>query len=152
QPVSPAILEADKVFRDELPELLKTHLHQWVAYRGSRRLGFHTSQHALYQECLERGLAPGEFVVEYIHRPLHPDALVVGPGIFSDLAVPLILDDLPFADNPYDLALPGGGTIRIGSLQIVFWAAVTRRGMTGLPSHAPRIPLVFDSGFNGAFI
>ena len=77
QPVPPAVLEADKVFRDELPELLQTHLYQWVAYRGSQRLGFHTSQHALYQECLERGLAPGEFSVKYIHRPLGPDDLVV---------------------------------------------------------------------------
>ncbi len=59
--------------------------------------------------------------------------------------MPLILEDLPFADVPYDLALSGGGSIRIGSRQIVFWATVTRKGLAGLPPNAPRMPSVFDS-------
>src|SRR5262249_363544 len=76
-PVSPAVLEAEKAYLEELPELLKSHLHQWVAYRGRQRLGVHTSQDHLYQECLGQGLAPGDFSIKYIDRPLDPDDLVV---------------------------------------------------------------------------
>ena len=78
KPVSPALLEAEQVFRDQLPELLKTHRYQWVAYSGSQRLGFHDAQHGLYQECLQRGFAPGQFLIYYIDGSLlEPEDLVV---------------------------------------------------------------------------
>ncbi|HYT93400.1 MAG TPA: hypothetical protein VEL76_32080 [Gemmataceae bacterium] len=77
QPVAPEILEADKVFREQLPELLRTHPNQWVAYSGSQCLGFHTSGQALYQECLAQGFAPEQFVVKNIAPLLEGDDLIV---------------------------------------------------------------------------
>jgi hypothetical protein len=77
KPVSPAILAAEGAFRKELPELLKTHRGQWVAYSGSERLGIDPSHPSLYQKCLEQGLAPGQISMKYIDPPLDPDDLVV---------------------------------------------------------------------------
>jgi hypothetical protein len=63
----PAILEAQRVFYEDLPELLKTHRGQWVAYSGKERLGFGATQDALWDECLARGYP------EFLIRCIEPD-------------------------------------------------------------------------------
>jgi hypothetical protein len=51
----PEILAAEVTYYRELPELLKERRGQWVAYYGSRRLGFATTEDALWQECERQG-------------------------------------------------------------------------------------------------
>src|ERR1043166_6126255 len=46
----PAILEAQRVYLQDLPELLKTHRGHWVAYYGAERLGFGATKTALCEE------------------------------------------------------------------------------------------------------
>src|SRR5262249_23133210 len=78
QPVAPAILAADKLFRVQLPELLKTHPGQWVAYSSSACLGFHASGDILYNECLKKGYEPEQFTMYFITGGLlESDDLVV---------------------------------------------------------------------------
>src|SRR2546429_97079 len=48
-------------FHRDLPDLLRDYPGQWVAYQGSRRLGFAATKTKLYQECLRRGLSPAQF-------------------------------------------------------------------------------------------
>ncbi len=68
--VPPLIIEANKAFRGDLPELLKTHAGQWVAYHGSRRIGFDKDKDALCRRCVEQGLPEDEVVV----RSVEPQA------------------------------------------------------------------------------
>ncbi len=63
RPVPPGILRSLTAFRRDLPELMKTHYGQWVAYHGDERLGFGRHKTPLFQECLRRGLQRGEFIV-----------------------------------------------------------------------------------------
>ena len=58
---------ADPVKRD-LPELVNTHYRQWVAYHGSRRLGFHKSKTALYIQWIKAGIPRDELLVTGIDR------------------------------------------------------------------------------------
>jgi hypothetical protein len=62
----PEILEAQRVFLQDLPELLKTRRGQWVAYYGTERLGFGATKDALWDECCARGYQ--EFLIRRI-RP-----------------------------------------------------------------------------------
>jgi len=50
-------------FYRNLPNLLKTHCGQWVAYHGDDCLGFGRSKTELFQQSLRRGLKEHEFVV-----------------------------------------------------------------------------------------
>jgi hypothetical protein len=72
--IPPMIERSQAAFRRDLPELMKTHYRQWVAYHGDERLGFGRSQTALYQECFRRGLQEDEFVVRSI-EPEMPDEI-----------------------------------------------------------------------------
>ncbi len=49
--------------RRDLPELMKTHADQWVAYHGDQRLGFGRSKRKLYRKYLDRGLSIDELMV-----------------------------------------------------------------------------------------
>ena len=64
----PAILEAQRVYLQDLPELLKTHRGQWAAYYGTERLAIAATQDALLEECFARGYQ--EFFIRCIepHR------------------------------------------------------------------------------------
>ncbi len=64
----PAILEAQRVYLQDLPELLKTHRGQWVAYYGKERLAVAATQDALCEECFARGYQ--EFFIRCI-EPHH---------------------------------------------------------------------------------
>jgi len=61
--------QAHRKFRADLPKLLKTHPRQWVAYHGTKRLGFGTSKTELTQECIQRGVPYEELLV----RMVQPD-------------------------------------------------------------------------------
>jgi hypothetical protein len=61
--VPPMIQKALDKHRRDLPELMKTHAYQWVAYHDEQRLEFGRSQRKLYFKYLDRGLSPDELVV-----------------------------------------------------------------------------------------
>src|SRR5262249_320476 len=61
--VSPLIQRGIDAFRRDLPELLKTHSWQWVAYHGDERIGISRSRIKLVQECVKRGWSRFDYVV-----------------------------------------------------------------------------------------
>ncbi len=61
--VPPMIQQALDKHRRDLPELMKKHARQWVAYHGEQRLGFGRSKRKLYRKYLDRGLSIDELVV-----------------------------------------------------------------------------------------
>jgi hypothetical protein len=72
--VPPLIQRGQEAFRRNLPQLLKKHRGDWVAYSGDRQLGVGRSKRELYQRCLHQGLGPDEFVGRGI-APEMPDEL-----------------------------------------------------------------------------
>lgn len=64
--VPPLIRRSQEAFRRDLPRLLREYPRRWVAYHGDDRLAVGPSKRQLYQECLRRGLKPGEFVVRSV--------------------------------------------------------------------------------------
>jgi hypothetical protein len=74
--VAPLIAQSQEAFRRDLPNLLllKGRGRRWVAYHGGTRLGFAGTKTELYQECLRRGLRPGEFVVRSIEPETRGEA------------------------------------------------------------------------------
>ena len=61
--VSPILRRSFDAFYRNLPELLKTHCRQWVAFHGDECIGFARTQTELYQRCLRQGLKEDEFEV-----------------------------------------------------------------------------------------
>ena len=55
--------QSQAAFYRNLPELLKQHGGQWVAYHGDDLLGFGNSQTKLFLQCLGRGFAEDQFTV-----------------------------------------------------------------------------------------
>ena len=74
--IAPMIARSQAAFRRDLPDLLKTHYRQWVAYHGEDRIRFGRTQFELYEECYRRGLHDDEFVVRSI-EPEMPDEIDV---------------------------------------------------------------------------
>jgi hypothetical protein len=72
--IAPLVARSQAAFRRDLPELLKTHYRQWVAYHGENRIGFGRTQFELYDECYRRGLHDDQFVVRSI-EPEMPDEI-----------------------------------------------------------------------------
>ena len=68
QPPSAICAQAQDAFYRNLPELLKTHNRQWVAFRGDQLIGFASSQTDLYERCIRRGLKDDEFVILFADR------------------------------------------------------------------------------------
>ncbi len=65
--IIPAMIERSQAaFRRDLPELMKTHYRQWVAYHGDERVGFGKTERELYEKCLRYGWTDEEFVVRSI--------------------------------------------------------------------------------------
>ena len=83
RPVPPMIQRTYEAFLRDLPEMLKTHYRQWVAYHGDQRLFFGRSQTNLIQECLRRGIPEDEFVVYSVE----PD----GPEYWDDDQVEFVV-------------------------------------------------------------
>ena len=74
---SPDVQRAWSAFRRDLPDLLRNHAREWVAYCGDECLGFSHSKALLYQECLRRGLSLGSFLV----LSVEPDVPRVADGV-----------------------------------------------------------------------
>jgi len=72
--IGPLVARSQAAFRRDLPELLKTHYRQWVAYHGEDRIRFGRTQFELYEECYRRGLHDDEFVVRSV-EPEMPDEI-----------------------------------------------------------------------------
>lgn len=66
--LAPIIQLAAATFRHELPELLRlrTPRRLWVAYEGSRRLGFGASKHGLFKKCVRQGSERANLYLRYI--------------------------------------------------------------------------------------
>jgi hypothetical protein len=62
---SPVLTQSMNAFYRNLPELLKKHCGKWVAYHGDELMGIASSETALYQMCLRRGLKEDQFMVLY---------------------------------------------------------------------------------------
>jgi hypothetical protein len=69
-----------RAYRRDLPELLKSHKGQWVAYRGDQQLGFGRSKAKLIKACLRRGVPSEEFDV-FCVQPYYPDEDIVYFGV-----------------------------------------------------------------------
>ena len=63
------IQEGTAAFLQELPALMSDHPKQWVAYHGSKRVGFGLSDYQLLRECVAQGLPDDELVI----RRIQPD-------------------------------------------------------------------------------
>jgi hypothetical protein len=81
--VSPLIQSAEDAFRRDLPQLLYEHPGQWVAYQGHQQIGFAPTKQQLYQECLNRGLQRGEFLILSVEPEM--GELMFGPGVIRDI-------------------------------------------------------------------
>jgi hypothetical protein len=64
--VPPLIQRGQEAFHRDLPQLLKMHRGDWVAYSGDRQLGVGRSKRELYNRCLRQGLSLEDFVVRGI--------------------------------------------------------------------------------------
>jgi len=73
-PIEPMIKLALEKHRRDLPELMKTHPNQWVAYLGDQRLGFGRPKRKLYFKYVDRGLNPDDLIVLAVEPEL-PDEL-----------------------------------------------------------------------------
>lgn len=62
----PMIQKSIDAFRQDLPQLLKTHPGKWVAYHGDERFGFGRTQTELYQEGFRRGFTRYDFIVGFV--------------------------------------------------------------------------------------
>jgi hypothetical protein len=76
----PLLFQSREAFRRDLPQLLRQHYRKWVAYSGDQQLGLCPSKTRLYQECLRRGLEPGQFLVFSI-EPEVPREVEVSPEV-----------------------------------------------------------------------
>ncbi len=68
--IEPLILRSQQAFWRDLPQLQKnkSKKRRWAAYHGEERIGLGPTKTQLYQECLRRGLEPGEFYVGSLDR------------------------------------------------------------------------------------
>jgi len=69
------IRASQEAYWRDLPRLLELHSEsqQWVAYHGDEQVAFGRTMAELYEVCLQRGLAPGEFYVDRLQpRALPP--------------------------------------------------------------------------------
>lgn len=65
-PTSGPLVEARRAYLHDLPELLKSHPGEWVAYRGERRIGFAKSKAEMYAECRRQNLQQDDYLVTCI--------------------------------------------------------------------------------------
>jgi hypothetical protein len=72
--IAPGILRSMQAYWRDLPQLLllRSRKRVWVAYHGDERVGFGRSRADLYDECMGRGLARGEFYVGMLEASTEP--------------------------------------------------------------------------------
>jgi hypothetical protein len=61
------ILEAHAAFLADLPEMLRDHYKQWVAYHGKHRIGFGQDSWALEEECVRQGYDENELLIYLVY-------------------------------------------------------------------------------------
>ncbi len=61
------ILEAQAAFFADLPEMLRDHYKQWVAYHSKHRIGFGKDDRALEEECLRQGYNENELLIYLVY-------------------------------------------------------------------------------------
>ncbi len=62
--LSPLLVQARRAFKRDLPRLQRDCPRHWVAYRGDRQIASpDLSKTRLFQQCLELGFQPGEFLL-----------------------------------------------------------------------------------------
>jgi hypothetical protein len=73
--IPPLVLQSQKAFWRDLPELLKVKRNRkkWAAYHGDERLAITRSDLDAYQECFRRGLKHEEFYVGKLEA--NPDGI-----------------------------------------------------------------------------
>lgn len=57
------ILEAQAAFFADLPEMLRDHYDEWVAYHGKHRIGYAKDSWALEEECVRQGYDENELLI-----------------------------------------------------------------------------------------
>jgi len=77
--VPPLIEAAQAAFDAALPQLLKEHSGEWVAYHGQHQVGFARTKTKLYRRCFALSLRRGEFVVRRIQPQV--DVLPLDPRL-----------------------------------------------------------------------
>jgi hypothetical protein len=70
EPIPEILQTAFAAFEHDLPDLLRDHCREWVAYHGSRRIGISPDSAALYALCEAEGLNPMDVMVTAIY-PCH---------------------------------------------------------------------------------
>ena len=68
------IRQGRDAFRANLPQLMRHHSGQWVAFNGDKQVGLGGSKTEVYQHCLSRGLRPNQFLVMRIEVEATNDA------------------------------------------------------------------------------
>jgi hypothetical protein len=64
--------------------------------------------------------------------------------------MPAILQQLPFKEQEDEIAVEHE-RVPVRAYQIIAWASVTTREVAELPPHAPRIPVILDTGHGHHF-
>jgi hypothetical protein len=88
--IRPAMLQAQRAFWRELPDLLKNVQNhgKWVAYHGDKRVGLSKTRTDLYQRCVQQGLQRGSFYIDKIEEaetaPWVPTPLEESSDEFTD--------------------------------------------------------------------
>jgi hypothetical protein len=75
--------QSHEAFCRDLGRLIEERPGQWVAYRGTSRIGLAPSKTRLFELCLSLGLKRGEFLARCI-EPAPGDTLM-GPGILEEI-------------------------------------------------------------------
>jgi hypothetical protein len=67
--------EGEQAFARDLPGLLKERPGQWVAYHGSKQLGFARTSTELYEKCLSEGISEDDLIVHRIEAETPEDKI-----------------------------------------------------------------------------
>lgn len=82
--VPPMIQKALDKHRRDLPDLMKKHADQWVAYHGELLLEFGRSKRKLYRKYIDQGLSIHELVVLGVEAEL-PDEVELDSSEWAHL-------------------------------------------------------------------
>ncbi len=81
RPVSPTVARNQEAFRAMLPELVKNHYREWVAFHQCEPVAFGPSKTKLYRACLDKGWSREQFIV----RSVEPETSVeIDPDGWQD--------------------------------------------------------------------
>lgn len=98
--IPPMVLLSMQAFWRDLPGLLahRRNRRRWAAYHGDERVAIAPSQAAAYQECLRRGLEPGQVYVGRLESD--PDGIAPWGTFESDRSFFEFTDTGRVGDEP----------------------------------------------------